>query len=177
MSNGLFLLRCHLTFYSHSFVEYSDIYERIYTYYCQNEHEQWHLLFNQLLHQSSTPYRLLFMFLDHTLSTSNNRKHKMVVPLIEQFKQNEIFNLNMQLNDPMKTRILSKICRRCTFNQLEPIVEIFDLRSLANRSLVIDFIDEQLEQHQDIIFIAHMTKILGLLVIDAIPSEKVGFIC
>lgn len=116
------------------------------------------------------------MFLDHTLSTSNNRKHKLLVPLIEQFKRNEFSDLNIQLTDPMKNRILSKICRRCTFNQLEPIIDIFDLHSLSNRSLVIDFIDEQLKQHQDIIFIAHMTKVLRLLIIDVIPSEKVGLI-
>lgn len=113
------------------------------------------------------------MFVDHTMSTTNNKKHKMLVPLIEQFKQNDISRVNIQLDERVKMRILAKICRRCVFSQLESIIDIFDLRSLENRSLVIHFINEQLEQQQDIIFIAHMTKILKLLPIDVISPEKV----
>jgi hypothetical protein len=113
------------------------------------------------------------MFLDHTLSTTNNKKHKMIVPLIEQFKQINPFDKNVQLDETIKRNILSKICRRCIFSQLESIIDIFDLRAIDNRQLVIDFINEQVEQQQDMIFISQMTKILKLLEIDAIPFEKV----
>jgi len=42
--------------------------------------------------------QVLYIFLDHTLSTTNNLKHKMVVPFIEQFKQIKSFHKNIQLN-------------------------------------------------------------------------------
>jgi hypothetical protein len=115
------------------------------------------------------------MFLDYTLSTTNNKKHKMVIPFIEQFKQIKIINKNIELDNIIKRNILSKICRRCVFSQLESIIDIFDLRAIDNRQIVIDFINEQIEQNQDIIFISHITKILKLLEIDAIPFEKVLF--
>jgi len=113
------------------------------------------------------------MFLDYTLSTTNNKKHKMVIPFIEQFKQIKIINKNIELDNIIKRNILSKICRRCVFSQLESIIDIFDLRAIDNRQIVIDFINEQIEQHQDMIFISHITKILKLLEINAIPFEKV----
>jgi hypothetical protein len=141
--------------------------------YSQGEHKQWQLLFDDAIKQSSTPYQVLYMFLDHTLSTTNNKKHKMIVPLIEQFKQINPFDKNVQLDETIKRNILSKICRRCIFSQLESIIDIFDLRAIDNRQLVIDFINEQVEQQQDMIFISQMTKILKLLEIDAIPFEKV----
>jgi hypothetical protein len=115
------------------------------------------------------------MFLDQTLSTTNSKKHKMIVPLIEQFKQRKTFHQNVPLDDTIKHQILSKICRRCVFSQLEFIIDIFDLRAIDNRQLLIDFINEQIEQQQDMVFISHMTKILKLLEIDAIPFEKVFF--
>jgi hypothetical protein len=115
------------------------------------------------------------MFLDHTLSTTNNIKHKMVIPLIEQFKQSQFSKINIQLDDTIKHCILSKICRRSGFNQLESIVDIFNFHAIENRTLITNFINEQIEQHQDIIFIARMTKILKLLEIDLIPFEKVFF--
>jgi hypothetical protein len=141
--------------------------------YSQGEHKQWQLLFDDAIKQSSTPYQVLYMFLDHTLSTTNNKKHKMIVPLIEQFKQINPFDKNVQLDETIKRNILSKICRRCIFSQLESIIDIFDLRAIDNRQLVIDFINEQVEQQQDMIFISQMSKILKLLEIDAIPFEKV----
>src|ERR1700733_12554262 len=113
------------------------------------------------------------MFFDHTLSTTNNKKHKMIVPFIEQFKQIKNLNKNIQLDEIIKHNILSKICRRCIFSQLESIIDIFDLRSIDNQQIVINFINEQIEQHQDMIFISQMTKILKLLEINAIPFEKV----
>jgi SNF2 family DNA or RNA helicase len=115
------------------------------------------------------------MFLDHTLSTTNNKKHKMIVPFIEQFKQINTSNKNLQLDETVKRNILLKICRRCVFSQLEPIIDIFDLSSIDNRQICTDFINEQIEQHQDVIFISQMTKILKLLETDAIPFEKVLF--
>ena len=175
--NRHFLAKYHSIVCAHSFDNYLDIYERIYTFFCQNEHKQWQDLFDQIIRQSSTPYQLLYMFLEHTISTTNNKKHKMVVPLIEQFKRNDLSHADRQLDERVKSRILSKICRRCVFSQLESIIDIFDLRSCDNRSLVIRFIDEQFEQQQDIIFIAHMTKILKLLLVDAIPAEKVWLQC
>jgi hypothetical protein len=152
------------------------VYERIYTFYSQGEHQQWQLLFNHILQESSTPYQLLYMFLDHTLSTTNNKKAKMIIPLIEQFKQNQFSNINIQLDETIKHHILSKTCRRCSSSQLESIVDIFDFRAIDNRTLVTNFINEPIEQHQDMIFIARMTKILKLLEIDAIPFEKVFFL-
>jgi len=113
------------------------------------------------------------MFLEHTLSTTNNKKHKMIIPFIEKFKEIQIFDKNIQLDDIIKYHILSKICRRCVFSQLESIIEIFDLRSIDNQQIVINFINEQIEQRQDMIFISHITKILKLLEINAIPFEKV----
>jgi hypothetical protein len=160
-----------LSFYS--FSEYSGIYERIYIFYLQGEHTQWQLLFRNIIQQSSTPYQLLYMFLDQTISTSNNKKHKMIVPFIEQFKQIHTSDRKVQLDETIKRNILSKICRRCIYSQLEPIIDVFDLRSSDNRQIVIDSINEQIEQHQDVIFISHMTKILKLLESDAIPFEKV----
>jgi len=115
------------------------------------------------------------MFLDHTLSTTNNKKHKMVVPFIEQFKQIKTIDKTIELDEIIKHNILSKICRRCVFSQLESIIDIFDLRAIDNRQIVIDFINEQIEQHQDMIFISHITKILKLLEMNAIPFEKVLF--
>jgi hypothetical protein len=115
------------------------------------------------------------MFLDHTLSTTNNKKQKMILPLIEHFKQIKTFDKNIQLDEKIKYNILLKICRRCVFSQLESIIDIFDLRSIDNRQIVIDFINKQIDQHQDIIFISHMTKILKLLELNAIPFEKVLF--
>ena len=99
----------------------------------------------------------------------------MVLPFIEQFKQINNSNENMQLDEAIKYHILSKTCRRCIFSQLEPIIDIFDLRSTDNQQLVIDFINNQIEQQQDMIFISQMSKILKLLEIDAIPFEKVFF--
>ena len=113
------------------------------------------------------------MFLDHTLSTTNSKKHKMILPFIEQFKQIKNFDKNVQLDGIIKYNILSKICRRCILSQLEPVIDIFDLRAIDNQQLVIDFLNEQIEQHQDIIFIAQITKILKVLETDAIPFEKV----
>jgi hypothetical protein len=97
----------------------------------------------------------------------------MIIPLIEQFKQNQFSNINIQLDETIKHHILSKTCRRCSSSQLESIVDIFDFRAIDNRTLVTNFMNEQIEQHQDMIFIARMTKILKLLEIDAIPFEKV----
>lgn len=113
------------------------------------------------------------MFLDHTLSTTNSKKHKLVVPFIEQFKQTISLYKNIEIDETIKYNILSKICRRCIFSQLESIVDIFDLRSVENRVIATNFINEQFEQRQDITFISHMTKILKLLECDAIPLEKV----
>ena len=113
------------------------------------------------------------MFLDHTLSTTNNRKHKMAVPFIEQFKQLNIDDKDKQLNEIIKRNILLKICRRCIFSELESVIDVFDLHSVNNRSITINFINEQLEEHQDIKFISQMTKILKLLGPNAIPLEKV----
>jgi hypothetical protein len=142
----------------------------MYTFYSQGEHQQWQFLFDDIIKQSSTPYQVLYMFLDHTLSTTNSKKHKMILPFIEQFKQIKTFDKNVQLDEIIKYNILSKICRRCILSQLEAVIDIFDLRAIDNRQLVIDFINEQ---HQDIIFIAQMAKILKVLETDAIPFEKV----
>lgn len=113
------------------------------------------------------------MFLDHTLSTTNSKKHKLVVPFIEQFKQTISLYKNIEIDETIKYNILSKICRRCIFSQLESIVDIFDLRSVENRVIATNFINEQFAQRQDITFISHMTKILKLLEYDAISLEKV----
>ncbi|CAF3400229.1 unnamed protein product [Rotaria sp. Silwood1] len=158
---------------SYNFSNYLEIYERIYKFYCQNEHKQWQLLFSDIIKQSSTPYELLYMFLDHTLSTTNNKKHKMVIPFIEQFKQIRSSHKNIELDETIKRNILLKICRRCIFSQLESIIDIFDLRSIDNQSIVINFINEQIEQQEDIIFISQLTKILKLLEINAISFEKI----
>ncbi|CAF3362546.1 unnamed protein product [Rotaria sp. Silwood1] len=40
---------------SYNFSNYLEIYERIYKFYCQNEHKQWQLLFSDIIKQSSTP--------------------------------------------------------------------------------------------------------------------------
>ncbi|CAF3789489.1 unnamed protein product [Adineta steineri] len=157
----------------YNFTDYLEIYERIYAFHTQGEHQKWQGLFDDIIKQSSTPYKLLYMFLDHTLSTTNNKKHRLIIPLIDQFKQIKNYDQNPHLDDTIKYNILSKICRRCIFSQLESIIDIFDLRSTDNRQLVIDFINEQIEQHQDIIFISQMTKILKLLEIDAIQFEKI----
>ena len=125
------------------------------------------------MQQTSTPYILLYMFLDYTLNTTNGRKHKMVVPFIETFKQMKVDDKDMQLDDGIKENILSKVCRRCALNQLESIIEIFHLRSMENRQFIINFISIQLEQHQDIIFISQLTKFLQLLELNAISFEKV----
>ncbi|CAF1084764.1 unnamed protein product [Rotaria sordida] len=158
---------------SYNFSNYLEIYEQIYKFYCHDEHKQWQLLFSDIIKQSSTPYQILYMFLDHTLSTTNNKKHKMVIPFIEQFKQIKSLNKNIELDETIKHNILLKICRRCLFSQLESIIDIFDLRSIDNRLIVINFINEQIEQHQDIIFISQLTKILKLFEINAIPFEKI----
>ncbi|UJR27339.1 hypothetical protein I4U23_008632 [Adineta vaga] len=111
------------------------------------------------------------MFLDHILSTVNNKKHKIIVPLIETFKQLKIDDKDTQLDDIIKENILSKICRRCALNQLESIIEVFNFRSIHNRQLMIDFINTQ---HQDdIIFISQLTKVLKLLEVNAISFEKI----
>ncbi|CAF2397344.1 unnamed protein product [Rotaria sp. Silwood2] len=156
-----------------SYNTYLEIYEQIYKFYCVDEHKKWQLLFNDIIKQSSTPYQVLYMFLDHTLSTTNNKKHKMVIPFIEQFKQIKLSNKNIELDETIKHNILLKICRRCIFSQLESIIDIFDLRSIDNRLIVIDFINKQIEQHQDLIFISQLTKILKLLEINAISFEKI----
>lgn len=113
------------------------------------------------------------MFLDHTLDTKNTKKHKMIPSFIQQFKQIKISNENHQLDEIIKYDILSKLCRRCTFSQLESIIDVFDLRAQDNQEIVIKFINEQIDQHQDIVFISHMTKVLKLIEINAIPFEKV----
>lgn len=113
------------------------------------------------------------MFLDHTLNTTNNRKHKMILPFIEKFKQMNISNQPHELDQPIKLEILSKLCRRCSFNQLESIIDIFHLNSIDNQELIKNFINEQINQHQDMIFLSHLTKIFKLLEINAIPFEKV----
>ncbi|CAM4805432.1 unnamed protein product [Rotaria magnacalcarata] len=158
---------------SYNFSNYLEIYERIYKFYCQDEHKQWQSLFTDIIQQSSTPYQTLYMFLDHTISTTNSKKHKMVLPFIEQFKQITLLDKNIELDDTIKYNILLKICRRCIFSQLESIIDIFDLRAIENQTLATNFINEQIEQHQDTTFIAHMTKILRLLESDAIPLEKI----
>src|SRR5437899_1467531 len=86
--------------------------------------------------------------------SEHGKKHKMIITFIEQFKQIKISfnNENLQLNDIIKYNILSKICRRCIFSQLESIIDIFDLHSIDNQKIVINFINEQIEQQQDIIF-------------------------
>jgi hypothetical protein len=97
----------------------------------------------------------------------------MIVPLIEQFKRQNTGASSPSLADRIKQNILAKICRRCVFSQLEAIVDVFQLRTIANRTLLVDFIHEQIAQYQDIVFIAHMTSILKLLEPGGVPLEKV----
>jgi len=157
-----------------NFSPHVQLYEQIYRFYSQNEHQQWSYLFKNALQQTDDPFVLLYMFLDHTIDTSNAKKHKLVLPLIEQFKQ-VIFN-NQQpivLDDRIKLNILNKICRRCIFSQLEGIIDVFQLNSIENRTLVTNFIEKHIEKHQDIVFISQMVKILGLLQSESIPFEKI----
>lgn len=157
-----------------SFSLHVQLYEQIYRFYSQSEHQQWSYLFKNALKQTDDPFLLLYMFLDHTIDTSNAKKHKLVLPLIEQFKQ-VIFN-NQQpivLDDRIKLNILNKICRRCIFSQLEGVIDVFQLNSIENRTLVTNFIEKHLEKHQDIVFVSQMVKILGLLQSESIPFEKV----
>lgn len=98
----------------------------------------------------------------------------MLLPLIEQFKQMNFANSNIQLDEAVKRNTLSTISRRCAFSQLESIIEIFQLHATENQSLVLSFINEQLEhQQQDIVFISHLAKIAKLLEIDTLPLAKV----
>ena len=156
-----------------SFDRYREIYERIFQLHEQGKHTQWHVLFDDTIQQSDTPYQLLYMFLDHTISTSNRKKQRMIVPLIEQFKRQNTSPSSPSFDDRITQNILAKICRRCLFSQLEAIVDVFHLRTIANRSLLIDFIDEQIAQRQDIVFVAHMTSTLKLLEPGGVPLEKV----
>lgn len=157
---------------SNSFSDYLDIYERMYASFSQGNTKSWQTLFSETIQQTSTPYELLYMFLDHTLNTLNNKKHKMIVPLIEAFKQLDMDDKDIQFDDIIKENILSKICRRCALNQLESVIEVFNFRSIDNQPLMIDFINKQ--QQDNMIFISQLTKLLKLLEVNAISFEKVG---
>ena len=114
------------------------------------------------------------MFLDQTLNTTNNKKHKMIIPFIEQFKENIRNKSDIELDEKIKQDILSKLCRRCAFSQLESIIDIFQLDSNDNRLLARNFINEQLEHHQqDIVFISHLTKFLKLFENNVLSFEKI----
>ena len=112
------------------------------------------------------------MFLDHTLDKSNSKKHKLVVPFIEQFKQTDISSEDVQLDEQIKRHILAKICHQCILSQLEAVIDVFQLRSIGNQELLVDFIQSQIEG-KDLIFISHMVKLLRLLESDVVPFERV----
>ena len=155
-----------------SFDQYVQVYEEILTLFLQGKHQRWSDIFQQMLKNAGNPHQLLYMFLDHTLDKINSKKHKLVVPLIEQFKQVNISDTQVQLDEQIRRNILAKICHQCIFSQLEAVIDVFQLRSIDNQALAVDFIQNH-SKEKDLIFISQLVKLLRLLESDAIPFARV----
>ncbi|CAF3969063.1 unnamed protein product [Rotaria magnacalcarata] len=87
---------------SYNFSNYLEIYERIYKFYCQDEHKQWQSLFTDIIQQSSTPYQTLYILFARRLLAQysiNLNGNYIDVHILKRAARKLLKQYNLDLND------------------------------------------------------------------------------